>query len=434
MKSSQEKKEADMDLITILRQGGISEKVINDNTDTLALTTPEQAYAFLFNNSSLSDPKAQKALGLDWSRYPTGGQRDVRSHVLFILAQSGALPPNFQAIEALQEARAFNVPLAALDGSALSTREATAATFVAAVEINAINKSVPRKLPNKSIDLRSMRLWPVRDQRPWPSCIGFAMAACAELQAARQLPGVTPPQRLSARFLYRLARKGVINSPKIQQPAYQGGGLKQIDAAAVLNVDGAAQEGLCRDYFEPGDEANNFPDWDNVAQPITAAAMADGKARKFSVAGLDFPDYQSRPPGLARRVYDWLEDGKPVAVSIAGFADPQKPSGNIWYDQFFWNSGLLPLPPPTHIVGKAGHAVCVVGYLRNVPGIASPVFPGYKSFPGFFLFRNSWGAQDFARQSPLAKEAKGDWDFPRGYGLIPAALMEYFVWEYGVIQ
>ena len=52
-----------MDLITILRQGGISEKVINDITDTLALTTPEQAYAFLFNNSSLSDPKAQKSLG-----------------------------------------------------------------------------------------------------------------------------------------------------------------------------------------------------------------------------------------------------------------------------------------------------------------------------------------------------------------------------------
>lgn len=423
-----------MDLITILRQAGVPAQLIKDITVTLALTTPEQAYAFLFNNSSLSDPKAQKALGLDWSRHQTGGLRDVRSYLLFILAQSGALPPNFQAIEALQEARAFNVPLAALDGSAPSTREATAATFVAAVEKNAKSRPVRRELPSKSIDLRSMRLWPVRDQRPWASCIGFAMAACAELHLARQLPGVMPPQRLSARFLYRLARRGVITSPKIQQPAYRGGGLKQIDAAAVMNSQGAAQESLCRDYFEPADEADSILGWNGALHPITAAAMADGETRKFSVDGSDFPDYQSRPPGLARRVYDWLNEGKPVAVSIAGFADPLKPSGNIWYDQFFWNSGLLPLPPPTHIVGKSGHAVCVVGYLRSVPGIASPVFPGYKSFPGFFLFRNSWGAQDFARQSPLAKEAKGDWDFPRGYGLIPAALMEYFVWEYGVIQ
>jgi hypothetical protein len=339
-----------------------------------------------------------------------------------------------QAIEALQEARAFNVPLAALGISSVSTREASAATFVAAVEKNAKNKPVRRDLPSKSIDLRSMRLWPVRDQRPWASCIGFEMAACAELHLARQVPGVTPPQRLSARFLYRLARKGVITSPKIQQPAYQGGGLKQNDAAAVLNIQGAAQESLCRDYFEPADEADSILGWNGALHPITPAAMADGKTRKFSVDGLDFPDYQSRPPGLARQVYDWLNEGKPVAVSIAGFADPLKPSGNIWYDQSFWNSGLLPLPPPTHIVGKSGHAVCVVGNRRSIPGINAPTFPGYKSFPGFFLFRNSWGAHDFARHSPLAKEPKGDWDFPKGYGLIPAALMEYFVWEYGIVK
>jgi len=423
-----------MDLITILRLAGIPASVIKDITDTLALVTPEQAYAFLFNNSSLSDAKAQKALGLDWSRHETGRVPDIRSRLLTALAQSGALPPSFQAIESLQEARAFDVPLSALGASSLSTREATAATFVGAVEKNAKNRPVRRDLPSKSIDLRSMRLWPVRDQRPWPSCIGFAMAACVELQSARQLPGVTPPQRFSARYLYRLARKGVITSAKIQQPAYQGGGLKQIDSAAILNVQGAAQESLCRDYFEPADEADNIQGWNAALNPITADAIADGKTRRFSVDGFDFPDYQSRPPGLARHVYDWLKEGQPVAVSIAGFTDPLKPTGNIWYDQSFWNSGLLPLPPPTHIVGKGGHAVCVVGYLRSVPGISSPVFPGYKSFPGFFLFRNSWGANDFARQSPLAKEPKGDWDFPKGYGLIPAALMEYFVWEYGIVK
>jgi hypothetical protein len=28
----------------------------------------------------------------------------------------------------------------------------------------------------------------------------------------------------------------------------------------------------------------------------------------------------------------------------------------------------------------------------------------------------------------------GDSNFPEGYGLIPAAVMEYFVWEYGIVK
>jgi hypothetical protein len=39
----------------------------------------------------------------------------------------------------------------------------------------------------------------------------------------------------------------------------------------------------------------------------------------------------------------------------------------------------------------------------------------------------------FARNSPLAPQPGGDWDFPRGYGLIPAAVIEYFTWELGVL-
>ena len=62
--------------------------------------------------------------------------------------------------------------------------------------------------------------------------------------------------------------------------------------------------------------------------------------------------------------------------------------------------------------------------------------PGYldnTKFPGFLLFRNSWGVEYFARNSPLAPQPGGDWDFPRGYGLIPAAVIEYFTWELGVL-
>jgi hypothetical protein len=137
---------------------------------------------------------------------------------------------------------------------------------------------------------------------------------------------------------------------------------------------------------------------------------------------------------LARTVYRNLKAGKPVAISIAGFADPEMPSGNIWHAENFWDTGVLRLPEPHHIVGLAGHAVCVVGYLPKVEGLKTPQYPNYGEFPGYFLFRNSWGDEYFARNSPLVKYRGADWDFPRGYGLIPAAVMEYFVWEIGTFE
>jgi hypothetical protein len=70
--------------------------------------------------------------------------------------------------------------------------------------------------------------------------------------------------------------------------------------------------------------------------------------------------------------------------------------------------------------------------MKHLPQVT---FPNYTNLSGYFLFRNSWGAQYFARHSPIMDPALNvDFDFPRGYGLIPATVMEYFVWEYGIVK
>ncbi|MCZ8280547.1 MAG: hypothetical protein O9313_19650 [Acetobacteraceae bacterium] len=314
-------------------------------------------------------------------------------------------------------------------------REATAAVYVAAVETNYVNHPVVRSLPKEKLDLREKLVWPVRDQRPWPSCMGFAVAAGLELQMARKDKKLAP-DRLSARFLYRLGRGDVVASPKRILPAYQGGGLKQADVAQILKQSGAAPESLCRDYLEKADIADSEQEWKKVVHDISTAAKKAARKNKRTLTGDDYPNYEKRPPGLARKTFDWLKNGKAVVVSLAGSADPLMPNGNIWHAENFWNTGVLRVPEPHHIVGLAGHAVCVVGYLPQVPGLISAQYPGYidnKKLPGFFLFRNSWGVEYFARNSPLAPQPGGDWDFPRGYGLIPAAVIEYFTWELGVL-
>lgn len=423
------------ELIAILRRAGIPDQVINDLL-AFGLTTPNQAYSFLLNTPSLPDPKVQAQLGIDWTKY---GPEDVWAKIIKALYESGALSPEFLGLQQRQASRAYDAPLAALGPfspvGAPQEREATAAVYVAAVETNYVNQPVVRSLPKEKLDLREKLVWPVRDQRPWPSCMGFAVAAGLELQMARKDKKLAP-DRLSARFLYRLGRGDVVASPKRILPAYQGGGLKQADVAQILKQSGAAPESLCRDYLEKADIADSEQEWKKVVHDISTAAKKAARKNKRTLTGDDYPNYEKRPPGLARKTFDWLKNGKAVVVSLAGSADPLMPNGNIWHAENFWNTGVLRVPEPHHIVGLAGHAVCVVGYLPQVPGLISAQYPGYidnKKLPGFFLFRNSWGVEYFARNSPLAPQPGGDWDFPRGYGLIPAAVIEYFTWELGVL-
>jgi hypothetical protein len=437
-----------------------------DGVLRLGLTTPEICYAFLVNNPLMVKRDTAVALGLERWLVPGGeaSLEEIRNSLISLLERSGVLAPNYLNMKNRQRARLMGAPLGTMVEPAIvefvegpPTREAVAKDIVEVVEQTAAEKDPPpdRSLPHAGIDLRLRPgptiPWPVRDQRPTPSCTAFAVAAALELQLARQLPMPPPgkrhpaPERLSARFLYREARRLVLNDPiKAAKPAYKGGGLKQEDVAAVLKAQGVPTEALYRDKFERADWADTIAVFDKLTVSQNAAeevaAKTDALTRKHGLQVEDFPDYRKRQPGMARKVFDHLQQGNPVVVCIPGFSEPKDPNikgsgeSNIWHDEHFWDTGLLPLPPPHYIVGKPGHAVCVVGYLAVV-NAPQQKFPNYHDLSGFFMFRNSWGAQYFARNSPIMEPVRDqDFDFPRGYGLIPAVLMEYFVWEYGIVK
>ena len=447
-----------MNLAVLLREANIPPNVI-ETLLGFGLTTPEVLYTFLVNNPRITSPEVAQQLGLkEWAELEAFAPKQ-NNNLISLLEANRTLAPNYLNMKNRQLARLNDAPLGALlesdvvaVGDDKPPREAMAADYVAVVEENAkMQPALDRTLPVGGFDLRLRPgptiPWPVRDQRPSPSCTAFAVAAAVELHSARQGPIPAPgqphpaPARLSARFLYREARRAVLgDAVKAAKPAYKGGGLKQEDVAAVLNAQGVPVEALYRDKFEPADVATTIAEFNLLKEKQTPKAKADALPRKHSLQIQDFPDYRKRPPGMARKVFEYLQNGNPVVVSIPGFSEPKDPnvkgSGEsiIWHDEHFWDTGVLPLPPPHYIVGKPGHVVCVIGYLQ-VPSLTPIKFPQYTHFPGYFLFRNSWGAQYFARNSPIMEPAYNlDFDFPRGYGLIPATLMEYFVWEYGVIQ
>ena len=453
-----------MNLAVLLREANVPPNVI-DSLLRLGLTTPEVCYTFLVNNPLMTRPDIATILGVEGWLFPGGeaGAAGIRKEIIRVLEASGTLAPNYLNLRNRQSARENDAPLSVpLEAGLIQRqpdeppREVKALDIVSEVDQKAVQaEMVDRDLPVAGLDLRMRPSpiipWPVRDQRPTPSCMAFSIAAALELHLARQTPIPPPgkrhpaPPRLSARFLFREARKLVLGNPvKLASPAYKGGGLKQEDVAAVLAAQGVPLEALYRDKFEKADWAATLVDFNNLNEPQSALAKADALAdaltRKHAMQIEDFPDYRKRVPGMARKVFDHLQQGRPVVVSIPGFSEPKDPnvkgSGEsvIWHDEHFWETGILPLPPPHYIVGKPGHAVCVMGYLpmTHLPKVT---FPNYTNLSGYFMFRNSWGAQYFARNSPIMDPALNvDFDFPRGYGLIPATLMEYFVWEYGVIQ
>jgi hypothetical protein len=444
-----------MDLGFILKNAGIPLEVY-ERLVGIGLNSPKLCYSFFVNNPLMIKPVVARGLGLLWEKYDP---EKIRADVIRALETSGALAPNYLDMVNRQRARQFSAPLGAPLESPLDQpageappREVPAQNFVGAVELNIKpEERIDRSLPAEKLDIRRFARhiipWPVRDQRPTPSCTAFAVAAALELHLARQRPVKVPtpqsaPDRLSSRFLYRNARKKVIEDPaKAAKPAYKGGGLKQGDVAAALAAQGICTESLYRDLFEAGDWADKIEPLEAVKNKPNATTQADALTRRFGLEVLDFPNYLLRPPGLARKVYDWLRQGIPVAVSIPGFSEPEDPtvpgSGRsvIWHDEHFWDTGVLPLPPPHYIVGKPGHVVCVIGYL-DLPNLPAAKFPvaNYLGLNGYFLFRNSWGSKHFARNSPLPAMPTADANFPRGYGLMPADMMEYFVWEYGIVK
>jgi hypothetical protein len=413
----------------------------------LGFYTPEAALTFLKNHPSIERIEVLKLFGLRWRPDEAAA---IRQGMIDAIERSGFLAPNFLDLENRQEQRFDALPLGATVLNGKGTPEdqdhvAEAISFVSAVESHARQTRLQmRDLPDHKIDLLGSRAWRARDQGSWPACVPFSLAACIELARALSSGGLITPTRQSARFLYRQARREAIQGGKVASPAYRTGGLKFEDVELILSSYGSCREIFCQDaYFEDADTKNDLAAWKAAANEITDKSFQDAQTKKFLMERFDFPKFTERRSGMARTICDWLKQGCPVAIAIAGFADPLKEKATIWHSEAFWEYGILPIPAPHTIVGTGGHAVCIVGYVPELPN-ASAV-PTAENFyrneafynnlvsPGYFVFRNSYDIY-FPRKNLALRSALDDANFPEGYGLIPAAVIEYFVWEYGIVK
>lgn len=321
-----------------------------------------------------------------------------------------------------------------------TTDTETAKDFVCAVEkkAKALVLLQPRsELSQGSIDLTiQTKGWPAPNQGTIPACIPYTLAGCIEVHLHRTSEKKSKaPTPVSARFLYRRSRHRHFSNEPLS-PAFKKGGLKLAETKDALEEEGICLEGWFANAFEENDAAPTFREFEKVDPDIKPEAFEDARRRRFLLDYEEFNGAASRPPGLARKICDLLAAGHPVAVTIPGFTDPAEKASSIWHNAALYKTGILPLPSPDHICGPLGHAVCVLGYFPDGDKFNPFEEDGYQTFPGYFLFRNSWGP-DFPtseiRNDPTITRILGR-ELPEGYGLIPATIMEYFVWEYGVVK
>ena len=279
-------------------------------------------------------------------------------------------------------------------------------------------------------DLINPDFWRVRDQGRRGTCNAFAVCAAEELWTYHNSdPGKLVD--LSEEYLYAKTRAisfdrvGIDISDDDRIRFEQSGAtfLKQVQLA--IDEHGVCAEEKLR--YDPGRPANF------VVTRITNDAELDAADRK--VPKQVFVHDVMRKPEVGDN-HLWLsntgnlrtsailarliQDGRPV---VASFAILEEVGGNAWDSNLIWDYGEVKYPSD-EVAEKlkpiGGHAVCLVGFRKN-PTVSA-------DNPGWFLFRNSYGVDDFAAR------AKQDEDEPispaPGYGTISARDVDRYCWEY----
>jgi hypothetical protein len=157
-------------------------------------------------------------------------------------------------------------------------------------------------------------------------------------------------------------------------------------------LEGAAADGICLEQEwlynplpVPGNEGQGPP-----------AAGSESAASSRRASGISLLDAKSS--AAIRAV---VHDGRPVAISIPVYKNwHQNPTVRLY--------GTIPMPLPGSR-NTGGHAMCVAGF-----GYADDFSGG-----GYFVVRNSWGAQEWASQSRIAP----------GYGALPFEYIDRYGWE-----
>ncbi|MEC3863155.1 hypothetical protein VK792_17820 [Mesobacterium sp. TK19101] len=276
--------------------------------------------------------------------------------------------------------------------------------------------------------------WPVRDQGRRATCTAFAVTAMAELwQATHGGKPVVPD--FSEEFLYYKSREDSFAGAGIHLDDAEVDALTQAGATFLKQAQNALErDGICLETAAPYDRRAMV----NARVKPGQGAVADALGRKPRSALVhNIVDSENgevigtlrawRTPLAERTVSDILIDalGHDSAVAAA-FAVLNGPGRGAWLGTTPFLTGQVSYPHDEEVVGLqpiGGHAVCIVGFIPDTG--ATPAQPAN---PGWFVFRNSLGRHRFARDAgkvptPTAAPLQG-------YGVISAADVDRYCWEY----
>lgn len=260
-----------------------------------------------------------------------------------------------------------------------------------------------------SIDWLAGRRWMPESQDGEPTCVAHAVTAALELHSWHAT-GQRPEKLSVADLDERIRERASANPPPADGDRTR---VKLDDARACLAEAGVPTEGEHAARADPG-----------------VAKSAPAKVIIPEGAYMDNPNLATNASGNAKKIHAILARG-PVVIAMPGTRDIKYKGWSVdllptsWTEPLTWRTGVLPnIARNEEPVSESGHAVCAVGFQE-----ASK--PTNDNGGGWFIFRNSWGA-DFGAEAPTFSQP--DEDEPqipaRGYGAVSARCVDDLCWEW----
>ena len=298
---------------------------------------------------------------------------------------------------------------------------------------------LPQTADGDSVDLvapaSELSDWEVRDQGRRATCTAFAVAAMEELWRFAFGGESTLPD-LSEEFLYYKSRNKGFCEVGINLPQGEVDALTRSGATFLKQAKVALEEfGVSLEHEAPYKRRAQV---NGRIEPVTNAVSSAARRKPSTAFVHNIVDSSNgatvgvsraweTPLSIDTRVSDIIRDAisKDLAVA-AGFAVLNGPGRGAWLGATPFLTGHVKYPNDTVAAGLSpigGHAVCMVGFVaENTDEAATPTNPGW------FIFRNSLGPYRFARDAKITARPPAS-PLP-GYGLISAADVDRYCWEY----
>jgi len=240
--------------------------------------------------------------------------------------------------------------------------------------------------------------WPIHDQGQRGACVAHAAVACLEYFVFSQTGRLIP---FSEQFIHYTMRQQQYREGNFSDRTW----LKT--ASEVLPTRGICLEEECR--YDPllGEFGFDGPE-------PSAAARESAQRHKFTTKLIERPEHCHMSP--AAHIVDHLREGHAVAIAIPVQVLPLSFGMTNWTTALGRFHGIVRDP-----TGDCpdGHAVCILGYLRDRQA------PG----GGWFVFRNSWGLE-WSSETGRSSQPFASRELPgRGYGALSVGYVNTHVSE-----